>query len=512
LNKPTRSATIYHVIKNLDTDVAVVGLGPVGGALALLLARQGRRVTVLERQPHPYARPRAVHLDNSAARIVQACGLGETLRANSHATNVYEWRNATGVTLLRLQNQQQSTEGWPSSNMVHQPTIESALFDAIDASPLIAVHRDTKVIGFADTGDGVDVATVNGDGEHASFRAHYVVGCDGANSVVREQLDVPTEDLGYFFDWLIVDVVLNEPRVFEPDNLQVCDPLRPTSVVSGGPGRRRWEFMCLPGEDVNAMNDEAMAWKLLAAWDVRPDNAHLERHTVYRFQARWVEEWRVGRVLLAGDSAHLMPPFAGQGLCSGLRDAMNVAWKIDHALRHENEAAVLDSYRDEREPHVRAAIGLSVELGKIICVPDPEAARMRDEQMAPMAAAQGPTSPPPAPPMTEGFIAAGSPTAGRTFPQSRVQHAGREVWSDDLIGVRWALVSAVDGDDRLDMSFLDGSGPVSVNDVDGTIVGWMREQNVAHVAVRPDRIVFGSAETPEGLAQLITDRRAALAR
>ena len=128
---------------------------------------------------------------------------------------------------------------------------------------------------------------------------------------------MPVHDLGFFFDWLIVDVVLHEPRVFDPINLQVCDPARPTTVVSGGPGRRRWEFMRLPHETLDELNDERRAWELLERWDVHPDNATLERHAVYTFNARYAEQWRRGRVLLAGDAAHQMPPFAGQGMCAG---------------------------------------------------------------------------------------------------------------------------------------------------------------------------------------------------
>src|SRR5262249_33963339 len=154
--------------------------------------------------------------------------------------------------------------------------------------------------------------------------------------------------------------------------------VRPTTLVSGGPGRRRWEFMRLPGEDVDELNRVDTAWRLLAPWGVHPDNAELERHTVYRFQARWVDTWRKGRVLLAGDAAHQMPPFAGQGMCSGIRDASNLAWKLDLVLAERAPAALLDTYPSERIPHVAAVIDFSMALGKVICIADAAEAAARD--------------------------------------------------------------------------------------------------------------------------------------
>ena len=276
------------------------------------------------------------------------------------------------------------------------------------------------------------------------MRARFVVGCDGANSTVRSLIGVGVRDLGFFYDWLIVDVVLHQPRVFDPINLQICDPARPITAVSGGPGRRRWEFMRLPSEPIEALNDEATAWRLLAPFDVRPDNATIERHTVYTFQARWVEQWRAGRVLLAGDAAHQMPPFAGQGLCAGLRDAHNLAWKLDLVLRGRAGDDLLDSYQVERAPHAAKVIDFSVELGKVICVPDPAEAAARDEVMLAAAAEQGTIPVPDLPGLEEGLLAAGTARAGDSFLQGMVRRDGRRQRFDDVVGAGWRLIGGPD--------------------------------------------------------------------
>ena len=260
---------------------------------------------------------------------------------------------------------------------------------------------------------------------------------------MRTLLDLPVTDLGFFYDWLIVDVILDEPRVFDPINLQICDPARPTTAVSGGPGRRRWEFMRLPHESVDELHEETRAWELLEPWDVHPGNANLERHAVYTFNARYADQWRAGRVFLAGDAAHLMPPFAGQGMCAGLRDAANLAWKLDLVLGGLAADALLDSYQSERMPSARAAIEFSIELGKVICVPDAAEAAARDEAMAVGVDGTGP--PPGLPDIEQGFIHSTAPHAGSQLVQGKVD--GRPF--DEAHGNGWRLVVRGADTDRI---------------------------------------------------------------
>src|SRR5207247_4244221 len=357
-------------------DVAIVGYGPVGQTLAILLGQRGWKVGVFEKQPAAYPLPRAVHFDHEVARILQAAGLGEELPRLTEPADTYEWRNAAGETLLVIRSRGTSLSGWPEANMFAQPELERALDARVRALPSVEVHRAAEVV---DIGPALVVASPAGD--RHEIGARWIVGCDGANSFVRRHLGSAVTDLGFFFDWLIVDVVPRERRVWTPINWQLCDPLRPTTVVSGGPGRRRWEFMRLPGESVADLDSEATAWRLLAPWGMTPDTASLERHALYTFQARWVDQWRKGRLLIAGDAAHQMPPFAGQGMCSGLRDAANLGWKLDLVLTGRADQRILDSYGPERAEHVRHFIDASMALGSVICVTDPAAADQRDAAM-----------------------------------------------------------------------------------------------------------------------------------
>ena len=488
-------------------DVAIVGHGPVGNALAILLTQLGRTVTVLERWPEPYPLPRAVHFDHEVGRILQSCRIGVELRAISEPADIYEWRNETGTTLLRFGTPGDGPSGWPASSMFNQPALET-LLDRRARELGVDVRRGVEITAVDPASDRVTVTGADG----TTISARYVVGCDGANSTVRTLTGLAVTDLGFFYDWLIVDVILDEPRVFDPLNLQICDPARPTTVVSGGPGRRRWEFMRLPHESLDELNDEARAWELLAPWDVHPANARLERHAVYTFNARYAEQWRAGRVLVAGDAAHLMPPFAGQGMCAGLRDAANLAWKLDLVLRGVAAEALLDTYQAERLPSARAAIDFSMELGRIICVPDPVEAAARDEAMA-TGVGDEPAPAPGLPDITPGFIHPTAPHAGKQFVQGI--DGGRRF--DDVHGNGWRLVALgadVEGVDRDERDRFEtiGGRVVVLADPDPSYVRWFAEHDTTWALQRPDFYLYGTAPTAAEATSLLADLRHHLAQ
>lgn len=525
-----------------DADVIVVGHGPVGAVLAVLLAQRGRRVIVLERRQQPYTPPRATSFDGETARLLAGCGTGADLGRITEPATGYQWRTADGEILLDLAFRAQGPYGWPDANTMHQPALEELLAVRASGLPGIAVMRGRQVVGIEERDDGVAVTAQDEDGAARTCTARWVVGCDGANSFVRQHLELPVTDLGFSYEWLLCDVVLREPAAFVPTNVQICDPARPTTLVGSGPGHRRWEFMRLPGERASELNREETAWRLLAPYGVTPDTATLLRSTTYIFQARWADQWRVGRVLVAGDAAHLTPPFTGQGMCAGIRDAANLAWKLDVVLDGLAPQALLDTYTQERRAHVRESILSAVQLGRVLCVTDPAAAAERDATVLAGRRSRGAAVPEPAKPLTEGLLhraADGSPAspAGEVVPQGRVRGPGGTGLFDDVVGRGFVLLLAEGADAGLgeqQSAFLRDLGTnvvhllpedgtprggtpqdgtpqdEAVADVGGVYRTFLTHHGADAVLVRPDYHVYGAASGPGAAAILVDDLRVRL--
>jgi 2-polyprenyl-6-methoxyphenol hydroxylase-like FAD-dependent oxidoreductase len=523
----TSPSTSHH-------DVIVVGAGPVGLLIARLLGSAGHDVQVVERWPQPYPLPRAVHFDHEIGRVLQGAGLADQVRAISEPVpDFYEWRNSDGASLLRIDWSRDGECGWPIANFFSQPQLEGVLAESLTELPTVTLSRGLEAVGLTETDDGVEVTVTGQTLKQKQIHARYVIGCDGANSFVRQHMNTALTDLGFYFDWLIVDVLPHEEREWSPMNWQLCDPQRPTTVVSGGPGRRRWEFMRLPGEDREQLNLPETVWRLLEPWGRNPANSTIERHAIYTFQARWADTWNQGRLLVAGDAAHLMPPFAGQGMCSGLRDAANLSWKLDRVLRGASRARLLDTYTTERRAHLQHAISLSVELGRTICVLDPDEAHRRDERMI-AAGADPRTALPPMPPEQLGLGAwdrevTPETLQGRVTPQFRVADERRTGLLDDLLddGPAFTLLGfdmdPAGGLDEAGLSILDSIGIRSVmllekEPADGFMVSsktrclvtaddtartWFSDNGIGIVLVRPDFYVHSAAERLESAGELL---------
>lgn len=460
-----------------DCDVLIAGGGPTGVTLALLLAQHGASVLVAEQETALYPLPRAAHLDHEVMRIVQQAGAANRVMASCRTTARYDFLTADRQILLRFEGSDQiGPGGWPGANMIHQPSVEAALRGCLADHPAVRLESGWELVSFADESDAVTAQIATPTGER-TLRARYLVGADGARSLVRKAAGIEFEDLGFEEPWLVIDTLVQDYARLPDANLQICDPARPTTCVLMGEGRHRWEFMILPGETAEEISSEAAIARLLEPWDVH-GAVTLERTAVYTFRARIAKQWRKGRVLLAGDAAHQTPPFAGQGLGSGLRDAANLAWKLA-AVAYGAPETLLDSYQTEREPNLRATIDMAVMMGRMVCITDPAAAALRDQQLlAARAAGQAPAGPLAYPPIAAGLILAGTPGAGSYFPQPIA--AGQRL--DDVLGPYHWLIARGD----LDRGEL---APFRA-----ALAGWLDAHEAQAVLVRPDRYVFGSGD------------------
>jgi len=357
-------------------DVAIVGFGPVGATLAHLLGMLGMRTLVLEREADIYHLPRALHFDDEVMRIFQWTGLAAQISTNTRVNPGMRFVDAEGRLLLDWpRSQAVGPQGWHASYRFHQPDLERALRGGLSGRRCVAVRSRCDVVRIEDAGDHVLLHYEDmNDGHTRCVRAGYVVGCDGARSIVRRFMDVGMEDYGFHERWLVVDVILKGAKPTLGDHsVQHCNPSRSATYVRGPGNRRRWEIAVRPGEDDRQMTTPSEVWTLLADW-ITPEEADLERTAVYTFHSLIAERWRQGRLLIAGDAAHQTPPFMGQGMCAGIRDAANLAWKLALVRRWKASDALLDTYQSERHPHVREYVTTAVRLGGLINTCGTEAA------------------------------------------------------------------------------------------------------------------------------------------
>lgn len=507
-------------------DVAIVGYGPVGQALALKLARQGHRLAVIERWPTLFGLPRAVGLDHEAMRILQSLGIAEEFAQHTALSQVYEWHNGDGDLLVAFPGlDKMGGCGWPTGNGFSQPSLERILDARVrqDHADRVEVLQGVTVTGLTEAKDCVMLELRATDAQADDARhiaARYVVGCDGAGSIVRQAMGVDYEDLAFAADWLVVDLQPKNPSHCTTELIQVCDPSRPTTMVTGGPGRRRFEFMMLDGEHKEDFNNPQAAWSLLQHWGWTAENALLERHAVYTFRACVANAWYRGQVMIAGDAAHLTPPFAAQGLCAGLRDVAALSWRLDLVLRERAPVDLLDSYSSERRAHARALVEFAVELGHIICVLEPDAARERDAHLRAQAK-QLSQQKMPAPRLGDSLlIRSGDPSSGHLSRQGRIRHQSHVKRLDDLVAPGFVLIghghdpaSALQPEQ---LAFLQnigattiGIGPeCAVHDMDGTYPHWFEELGCRAVLLRPDFYIYGAGEA----GALVDDLRAAWKR
>ncbi len=420
-------------------DVVVLGYGPVGHVMAALMAQAGWRVGVFARQAGLYPLPRIGHLNHEVMRVLQAVGIAAAFEKDACVCRTYDWVNAAGQVLIHFDWDKPEITGWSPHYLFYQPDMDVLLAGEVERHSNVQVLRGWECRSAVEAGHTVTLECHAGSGEVRRLTTRFLIGADGANSFTRSAAGIAWTDLGFQADWLIVDYRPHDPDsdIPMPEAGQICDPARPTSLFRRiGHKHCRWEFMLLPGEMREEMERPERIWALLSPW-VKPEDGILVRQAVYTFRSGLASTWRCGSMLLVGDAAHLMPPFLGQGMGSGFRDALNLAWKLDLVLRTDAADTLLDTYEEERKPHVAAIIEQAVALGRVVCVSGPAEAALRDAALL-----SGDVPPPPPFPTVSGrLFAQHDELAGTLAPQSVVRVGTAEGMFDDVMGRGWKILT-----------------------------------------------------------------------
>ena len=499
-------------------DVAIVGYGPVGVTAANLLGQMGLNVVVVERDPDIYARARAISTDEEVLRIWQQVGLADRLNADMQPGCGASFVDANGVPFVKLLPTPRGN-GHPPQQFIYQPALEKVLRAGVDRFPHVSILLEHECLRVVQKPDHVELmlADLSVD-EFRRVRASYVIAADGGSSAIRAQLGVGFGGRTFGERWIVIDTKVLEEWPGH-DRLRFhCNPDRPTVDCPTPLGHHRWEFPVRDDEDERDLLNEVAIWKVLRGQGISKKNVQILGFACYSHHVRFADRWRVGRVFLAGDAAHAMPPWIGQGMCAGVRDVANLCWKLGAVLQHQLPESVLDSYQAERLPHVKEVTNRAVKTGKLIIQRNRfrAAARnhifrtasrfpyfltwLRDHRWLPDAR------------YTDGLVAkSGNGAEGWLIPQPWViDEKNDTVRLDDLVGGRWTVLHVGPPPDvrawrsagvptlRVTQPGTT-SAPDSVVDSDGSLTRWLAKKGAAAVAVRPDGFVYAGASVQEPL-------------
>jgi 3-(3-hydroxy-phenyl)propionate hydroxylase len=513
-----------------DHDVLIIGFGPTGAVAAGMLGRLGHRTLVIDRLTGVYDKPRAIALDHEIFRHFDNMGLAEAVSPYVEPFTASEHFGVDGQLIRRVDMVSKPYPlGYTPSMVFNQPAVETELRRHAIGFPSVRAELGVELLDLSQTPDRVEAKLKDASGQLRSVTAQYVLGCDGASSNVRQIAGIGLDDLIFDEPWLVVDVRMNENALAKlPQNsAQFCNPARPVSFIIGPGNHRRWEIMLLPGEDPRQMEQPETVWALLSP-RLTPHDGTLWRAASYRFHALVATNWRNGRILIAGDAAHQQPPFIGQGMCQGVRDATNIVWKLDLVLKGRSSDSLLDTYTTERKQHVIELTGKIKAIGHSICERDPLAARRRDARIL----AEGGGKPlfitrqEIVPPLRSGFLSdRQTPARGSLFPQPRIACDGAVRLLDKVTGARWgvfidgrrsdagSLISLCAGCPDLSAVAVIPAGagtPGALEETEGVLAGWFDRHDVVAAIVRPDHYVFGTARNASELSDLLGETNSRL--
>ena len=351
-----------------EYDVTVIGLGPTGGTLANLMALNGFSVLVLEREKNYYPLPRAVHFDDEIMRVFQTIGISKEFLKYTIINKGTKFVNSKEQVILDWPRPRKVTDnGWYPSYRFNQPDLERQLRKKLKNYKKVSIRQNSEVNKVINFKDHVKIFFLDTRNKSSNLvKSKYVIGCDGANSITRNQIGTKMDNLGFTQKWAVVDLILKKDKKNLPDRtIQYSNPKQPATYCRNVGKRRRWEFAIRNNLTEKTILSDKYIWNFLKPW-LKKSEAYLERKTIYTFESAISRKWRKGRIFIAGDAAHLMPPFMGQGMCAGIRDISNLAWKISKSLRDKHDEKFLNTYQSERFSNVKQYIETTMRMGEFI--------------------------------------------------------------------------------------------------------------------------------------------------
>ncbi|WP_231395994.1 bifunctional 3-(3-hydroxy-phenyl)propionate/3-hydroxycinnamic acid hydroxylase [Mycobacterium sp. URHD0025] len=494
------------------STVVIIGAGPTGVTVATLLAQYGVDSLILDRWAQVYPQPRAVHMDDEIVRIFARLGIADQVAAISRpALGLRLLDDSMNVLAEFTRDTGLSRNGFPQANMFDQPELEALLRANLKRHPSAELRGNAEVTDIAENGAGHVRVTytdrVRGT-EHA-VDAEYVLGCDGANSLIRTRIGCRMDDLGFEQRWLVIDVATATDLHQWEGVHQVCDPVRAGTFMRIGETRYRWEFRLLDGETSAAFNTLDRVRPLIEPWvqHAAADDLHLVRVTEYTFRAQLADNWRRGRVFLLGDAAHLTPPFIGQGLGAGVRDAMNLAWKLAGVLNGTLGEEVLDTYEQERKPHARQLIRLALGVGHAMTAGGNLGNLVRriilpQLHRLPGLHARVLDSETPGLRRSRLILTSRAPgnLAGTLCPNPMVAE-GRRL--DDILGAGFAILTTTAPSPRQQALIAQRGAVLHVAAPGTELARWLRRGHATAAIVRPDRTVMKAARDIDALCTVL---------
>jgi 3-(3-hydroxy-phenyl)propionate hydroxylase len=498
---------------NKSVDVAIVGYGPVGATAANFLGKAGLKVAVIERDPSPYPRARAISTDEEVLRTWQQIGLADELVADMLGGLPIDFVDARGKSFLDLHPQTRGN-GYLPQYFIYQPALEATIRRGVDQYPNVEILLECEAGAVTQDEDQVQVSFKDlTDGSTGTVSAQYLLACDGGSSPVRTQLGIGFDGKSYEDRWLVIDtkVIQEWPEV---NRLRFhCDPERPAVDCPTPLGHHRWEFPVSSDEKEEELEQEGKVWQLLARHGITSENVKILRTAVYTHHVRFASNWKEGRVLLLGDAAHVMPPWIGQGMASGVRDVGNLGWKLAAVIKGQADESLLDSYEPERQPSVRSTTKTAVFFGGVITERRRVKAILRN-----LAFAVAKRTPVlgrylrngdwlPQTQIKAGFVDRSSDLkcVGESTPQPWVRTVDGKFRLDDVLGQEWSVISTVGSLDDAASGWTaigarwfqitpdDPTAPGQIADLDGTLVEWMNAKGVGQMVLRPDHFVYAAA-------------------